>query len=124
MDDGKAWTELTTNLPERQWVSRIVASKHAEGTVYVTQRGREDDDFAPYIYKSTDYGKTWTTLVANMPAGPVNVIREDPVNANMLYVGNDFGAYVSTNGGHAWSVLGGNLPSIEVSDLQIQPRRT
>ena len=59
IDGGKEWTELTTKLPVRRWISRVVPSTHAEGTVYVTQRGREDDDFAAYIYKSTDFGRTF-----------------------------------------------------------------
>jgi photosystem II stability/assembly factor-like uncharacterized protein len=122
IDGGKEWTELTTRLPVRRWISRLVPSMHAEGTVYVTQRGREDDDFAPYIYKSTDFGKTFRMINGNIPAGPVNVIREDPRNPNVLYVGTDFGVYVTTDGGTRWNVLGGNLPSVQVSDLQIQAR--
>ena len=119
IDGGKEWTELTSKLPVRRWISRVTPSSHAEGTVYVTQRGREDDDFAAYIYKSTDFGKTFRSIVNNIPAGPVNVIREDPRNANVLYVGTDFGVFVSTNGGARWDVVGGNLPSVQVSDLQI-----
>jgi photosystem II stability/assembly factor-like uncharacterized protein len=122
LDGGKEWTNLTQQLPARKWISRIVASEHAEGTIYVTQRGREDDDFAPYVYKSTDYGKTFKSIVANIPAGPVNVIREDPTNPNVLFVGTDFGVYVSANGGTRWEVLGGNLPSTQVSDMQYHPR--
>jgi photosystem II stability/assembly factor-like uncharacterized protein len=122
IDGGKEWTELTTKLPVRRWISRVTPSAQAEGTVYVTQRGREDDDFAAYIYKSTDFGKTFQSIVNNIPAGPVNVIREDPKNPNVLYVGTDFGVFVSTNGGARWEVLGGNLPSVQVSDLQISPR--
>ena len=74
------------------------------------------------IYKSTDGGKTFTSIVANIPAGPVNVIREDPTNANILYVGTDFGAFITTDGGKQWQVLGGNLPSVQVSDLQFHKR--
>jgi hypothetical protein len=99
----------------------LVPSTHAEGTVYVVQRGREDDDFAAYLYKSVDYGKTFTSIVNNMPAGPVNVIREHPSNANVLFAGTDFGVFVSINGGAKWDVLGGNLPSTQVSDLQYHP---
>ena len=121
IDTGKEWTELTNRLPVRRWFSGLVPSKYAEGTVYVTQRGREDDDFAAYIYKSTDFGKTFTSIVSNIPAGPVNVIREHPTNPNVLFVGTDFGVYVSTNGGAKWEVLGGNLPSTQVSDLQYHP---
>jgi len=122
IDNGKEWTELTSHLPNRRWISRVVASEHAEGTLYVTQRGREDDDFAPYVYKSTDYGKTFKSIAANIPAGSINVIREDPTNASVLFVGTDFGVYVSTSGGAKWDVLGGNLPSVQVSDLQYQAR--
>ena len=96
--------------------------QHNEATVYVTQRGREDDDFGVYVYRSTDYGKTFTNLAANLPAGPVNVIREDPSNANTLYLGTDFGAFISTDAGKTWQVLGGNLPSTQVSDLQYHTR--
>jgi photosystem II stability/assembly factor-like uncharacterized protein len=122
MDDGKTWSDLTKSLPVQKWISRVVPSQFAEGTVYVSQRGREDDDFAPYVYKSTDYGKTFTRMANNLPAGPVNVIREDPTDANILYAGTDFGAFVSTNGGRKWEVLGGNLPSVQVSDLAYQAR--
>ncbi|MDQ3487298.1 MAG: hypothetical protein M3468_06135, partial [Acidobacteriota bacterium] len=121
-DAGKSWTDLTTRVPSRKWYSRVVPSMHADNTVYVTQRGREDDDFAPYIYKSTDGGKTFTSITSNIPAGPVNVIREDPTNPNVLYVGTDFGAFVSTDGGTGWQVLGGNLPSTQVSDLVYHAR--
>jgi photosystem II stability/assembly factor-like uncharacterized protein len=121
-DAGKTWTDLTDRIPSPKWYSRVVPSQHADNTVYVTQRGREDDDFAPYIYKSTDGGKTFTSIVGNIPAGPVNVIREDPTNAEILYAGTDFGAFISTDGGKVWHVLGGNLPSTQVSDLVLHPR--
>jgi hypothetical protein len=121
-DGGKNWSDLTASLPARKWVSRIVPSRHADGTLFVTLRGREDDDFAPYVYKSTDNGKTFTSLAANLPAGPVNVIREDPADRDILYLGTDFGAFTTTTGGREWHVLGGNLPSTQVSDLQVHPR--
>src|SRR5262249_13551647 len=121
-DGGATWTELTASLPVRKWISRVVPSQFNEGTVYVTERGREDDDFAVYVYKSTDYGKTFASLGAGIPAGSVNVIREDPTNQNVLYLGTDFGAFVSTNVGQRWVVLGGNLPSVQVSDLQYLAR--
>ena len=69
-DAGKQWTDLTAGVPTRRWYSRVVPSEHADGTVYVTQRGREDDDFGVYVFKSTDFGKTFTSLAANLPAGP------------------------------------------------------
>ena len=122
MDDGKRWSEITAALRSRKWISRVVPSQHAEGTVYVAQRGREDDDFNAYLYKSIDYGGTFTSIVGNIPAGSVNVIREDPTDPNTLYVGTDFGVFVSVDGGRAWRVLGGNLPSVQVSDLQYHAR--
>jgi photosystem II stability/assembly factor-like uncharacterized protein len=121
-DAGKIWINVSANVPTRRWYSRVVPSQHNEATVYVTQRGREDDDFGVYVYKSTDYGKTFTSLAANLPAGPMNVIREDPSNADTLYVGTDFGAFITTDGGKTWQVLGGNLPSTQVSDLQYHAR--
>ena len=121
-DAGKTWTDLSSRVPSKKWYSSVVPSQHADETVYITQRGREDDDFAAYVYKSTDGGKTFTSIAANLPAGPVNVIREDPSNPNVLYLGTDFGAFVSTDGGKRWHVLGGNLPSTQVSDLWYQPR--
>ncbi|MGH9371093.1 MAG: VPS10 domain-containing protein, partial [Vicinamibacterales bacterium] len=121
-DDGKTWTDLSSHVPTLRWYSRVVPSRHAAGTVYVTQRGREDDDFGVYVYKSTDFGKTFTSLAANIPAGSVNVIREDPSNPNVLYLGTDFGAFISTTGGQQWQVLGGGLPSVQVSDLAYHAR--
>jgi hypothetical protein len=121
-DSGKAWTELTGNLPQRKWISRIVPSAFEEGTVYVTQNGKRDDEFAAYVYKSTDYGKTFTSIAANLPCGPVNVIREDPTNAKILYVGTDMGVFVTKDGGARWDVLGGNLPNTFVHDIVIHPR--
>ena len=121
-DAGTTWTDLSARMPSRKWYSRVVPSRHADGTVYVTQRGREDDDFAPYIYKSTDGGKTFTSISGNIPAGPVNVIREDPADPNVLYAGTDFGAFMTRDGGKTWQVLGGNLPSTQVSDLVYNER--
>ncbi len=121
-DYGKTWTEIVAGLPYQKWVSRLVASAYDIGTVYMTQNGKRDDDFTPYIWKSTDFGKTWTSMVANIPPGPVNVIREDPVNRQILYVGTDTGVYVTTDGGKAWSTIGTNLPAAYVHDLVVHPR--
>jgi photosystem II stability/assembly factor-like uncharacterized protein len=122
VDDGKEFRELTANLPKKQWIAKVVASQHDEGTVYVAQQGRYDEDFAPRIYKSTDYGKTFKSIAGNIPGGPINMVREDPVNPNVLYAANDFGVYVTTNGGARWDVLGGNLPSVAVMDFIVHPR--
>ncbi len=121
-DGGKGWTEITAGLPFQKWVSRLVASQHELGTVYMTQNGKRDDDVAPYIWKSTDFGKTWADISKGIPLGPVNVIREDPVNPQILYVGTDGGVYVTKDGAKTWQTLGGNLPTVYVHDLVIHPR--
>ncbi len=121
-NSGADWQEIVSGLPYRKWVSQIEASRFAEGRVYMTQNGKRDDDFAAYIWKSENYGQSWESIKANIPYGPVNVIREDPKNENILYVGTDYGVFVSTNRGESWETLVGNLPTTYVHDLQIQPR--
>ena len=118
---GKNWNEITIGLMKNKWISRVIASGNKMSRVYLTQNGKRDDDFAPYVWKSEDYGKTWDNITANIPLGPVNVIREDPSDEKVLYVGTDTGVYASTNRGKSWSVLG-NLPTVYVQDLVIQPR--
>jgi len=121
-DSGKTWQEITPGLVPQRWISRIVASAHQLGTVYLTQNGKRDDDFTPYVWKSTDFGKTWRNIAGNIPLGPVNVIREDPVDPQILYLGTDLAVYASKDGGQTWQVLGKNLPSVYVLDLVIHPR--
>ncbi len=121
-DGGSSWTEITAGLPYNKHVWSIVASKYDPATVYVTLVGRHDDDFAPYVFKSSDYGKTWASIAANLPGGPTNVIREDPKKKDVLYVGLDFGVYVTTDGAKTWNYLGAGLPNAPVWDLQIHPR--
>jgi ligand-binding sensor domain-containing protein len=110
------------DLPYQKWVSRIVASTFEMGTVYMTQNGKRDDDFTPYVWKSTNYGKTWVDISNGIPFGPVNVIREDPKNRNILYLGTDGGVYVTTDGAKTWNALGTGLPMTYVLDLVIHPR--
>jgi photosystem II stability/assembly factor-like uncharacterized protein len=121
-DGGKYWQEIMEGLPYQKWISRIVASGFEMGTVYMTQNGKRDDDFAPYVWKSTNYGKTWVDISKGIPVGPVNVIREDPKNRNILYVGTDGGVYVTTDGAKTWNALGAGLPMTYVLDLVVHPR--
>jgi len=120
-DGGKTWTEIRNGAVPQKFVSRIVASKYDIGTVYMTQTGRRDDDFQVYIWKSANFGDTWQDISGNIPVGPVNVIREDPVNSNILYAGTDGGVFVTKDGGKRWDVLG-TLPFSYVHDLAIHPR--
>jgi photosystem II stability/assembly factor-like uncharacterized protein len=122
LNDGGKWREIMDGLAPHRWVSRIEASRFTKGTVYMAQNGKRHDDFTPYLWKSSDYGKTWQSIVGNIPIGPINVVREDPKNPKVLYVGTDISVYVSIDGGKKWHVLGRKLPSTFVSDLIIHPR--
>ncbi len=119
---GETWTEITRGLQPDRFTSRITASAYDEGTVFLTQNGKRSDDFTPYVWKSTDYGRTWESIASNIPTGPVNVIREDPKNPALLYVGTDVSVYASLDGGATWHVVADELPSTFVHDLVIHPR--
>jgi len=123
-DNGKAWTKLNDKIAGNPgyWVSRVAASPSDPAAAYVSYTGFRNDDFKPYVYKTTDYGATWTSLATGLAEGPVNVIREDPKNPKLLFAGTDFGAYVSLDGGAAWTKLKADLPTQPVQDLKIHPR--
>ena len=121
-DGGVTWTDITAGLPYNRHVWCMVASQYDPATVYIALVGRHDDDFAPYLFKSTDYGKKWTGIAANLPGGPANVIREDPKKKDVLYCGTDYGVYASRDGGKTWNCLGTGLPNAPVWDLQVHPR--
>jgi len=121
-DGGATWTDLSAGLAPGRWVTRVVASAFAEGTVYVSQSGYRNDEFAPYVWRSNDYGLTWESLAAGLPAEPVNTVREDPRARHLLYVGTDVGAFVSLDQGRTWQALTGGLPHVPVHDLLVHPR--
>jgi photosystem II stability/assembly factor-like uncharacterized protein len=122
-DDGKTWTKIMAGLPKNAHVSRLEASRTKDGTVYITLSDRREDNIKPYIYKTSDFGKTWIRITGDLPASPVNVIREDPFNTSILYCGTDLGVYTSKNGGKNWHSVQANLPmSVSVQDLFIHPR--
>jgi photosystem II stability/assembly factor-like uncharacterized protein len=124
-DDGKTWEKISVfpGVPNMAYVSRVVASKHDEGTVYVTLDNHRSNDFKPYIVKSTDYGKTWKSISSNLPVnGSVQVVREHPRTAGLLFAGTEFGAFYSSNGGASWSKLPNNLPTVAVHDIVVHPR--
>lgn len=122
-NDGGNWISINKGLPQNTHVSRLVASQYNESTVYVTLNDRREDNISPYIFKSTDNGKTWVNIAGNLPPSPVNVIREDPFKNNILYCGTDMGVYVSRNMGKNWVPLNNNLPAVvSVQDLFIHPK--
>src|SRR5205807_2718885 len=86
------------------------------------KNGFRNDDFAPYVYRTTDYGRTWTAIAGNLPNAPVNVVVQDRRNRQLLVAGNDLGVFVSIDGGARWSALKANLPTVAVHDLTIHPR--
>jgi photosystem II stability/assembly factor-like uncharacterized protein len=121
---GRTWTDLTAKLPGHtgQWISRVAASHHAAGTAYVTATGYRTDDHAAYVWKTTDFGATWTSIAANLPKEPINVIREDRKNPNLLFVGTDLGLYATLDGGKAWHRMKNGMTTNPVHDLHIHPR--
>ena len=118
---GGSWENISSSLPKNLWVSRVIASSHKKERVYVTLNGYRFDDFTPYVYVSEDFGKTWKNIGNSIPTSAVNVIKEDPTNENLLYLGTDNGAYVSFNKGKTWQSFNKNLPNVAVHDLVIQP---
>jgi photosystem II stability/assembly factor-like uncharacterized protein len=118
-NDGDSWHKIDDDLPDK-WVSRLIASQHAIGTVYVSFTGFREDNFEKYLYMSTNYGKTWKSIASNLPSESINVIREDPTNQDILYVGTDLGVYVSLDRGNKWHSLCNNLPTTPVHDLSVQ----
>jgi photosystem II stability/assembly factor-like uncharacterized protein len=112
-DGGRTWKNVRSAMPNHPgyWVSRVEASHAAAGTAYVTVTGLRNDDFKPFIWKTTDFGETWTSIAGNLPQEAINVVRESPRNGNVLFVGTDLGVYVTLDGGRAWTKLKGQLPA-------------
>jgi photosystem II stability/assembly factor-like uncharacterized protein len=124
-DGGATWTRYLKfpGVPDQAYVSRVVASKTTEGTVYATMDNHRNNDFKPYVLKSTDYGAHWSSIAGNLPGnGSVQVIREHPRNGNLLFTGTEFGAFYSADAGHTWTQLKYNIPTVAVHDIVIHPR--
>jgi photosystem II stability/assembly factor-like uncharacterized protein len=119
---GLAWQDVAARLPKDRWVSRVEASSHARERAYVTLNGYRDDDITAYVYRTDDLGKHFKDISKGLPAEAVNVIREDPLMEDVLYVGTDRGVYVSTDRGDSWNALQGGLPNVPVHDLVVHPR--
>ncbi len=124
-DGGKAWRRLDKfpGVPELSYVSRVTPSRHDVNTLYATFENHKQGDFKPYVLKSTDLGRSWTSIAANLPEnGPVWVLVEDHVSRDLLFAGTEFGVFFTNDGGRKWVQLKGGMPPICVKDLAIQKR--
>ncbi len=125
---GKSWTNLVKNvrgLPPSSWVSWVEASRFAPGTAYAAFDRHTFGDMTPWVYRTTDFGKTWTRIVspAQGVRGYAHVVKEDTVRKDLLFVGTEFGLWISVDGGKDWAEFkGGDFPSVAVRDFQVQPR--
>src|ERR1700693_2677581 len=127
-NDGGQWTDITTRfpgVPKKTWVSRVEPSHFDTATVYVTFDNHRENDFRPYVYVSNDFGRTFRSIANNLPTGGVDfvhVIREDPANRDLLFLGSDGGAYVFTGRGERRRRFMTGLPTVPVHGLEIHPR--
>src|SRR5205085_5815618 len=121
-DGGKSWTNVTpAGLPKFARISLIDASPNNPGSAYLAAKNYQNDDRAPYIYRTHDFGKTWTKIVTGMRGDYfVHAVREEPKRRGLLYAGTEHGIYVSWNDGDSWQSLSLNLPDVQVSDLLVQ----
>lgn len=125
-DSGKSWTKLNDKIPGKPEykVSRVEASRHDPEEAFITLNGRRvTGDLKPYAYRTTDYGETWESITNGLPAGePVNVIRHDHKNPDLLFLGTEKSIYVSLDRGASWQSLRNNMPNIPITDMVIHPR--
>jgi photosystem II stability/assembly factor-like uncharacterized protein len=126
-DGGVNWREVTQNIaaaggPADYWVSRVHPSARFEGTAYVAKTGFRNDDGRPFLYKTADFGSTWTAVTSGLPDFPVNVVFEDRKNSDLIFAGTDVGVFVSLDAGNSWTRFKSNLPSVPVKDLVVHPR--
>jgi photosystem II stability/assembly factor-like uncharacterized protein len=125
-DGGKTWNNVTANIggvPHGLWVSRVAASHHDPARAYAAIDGHRSDDFHTYLFTTDDYGATWREIVSDIPANqPMKGFAEDPVNANLLFAGTEFGIYMSVDRGGHWQQLKDGMPTVSVDDIQIHPR--
>ena len=125
-DGGATWTNVSKNVPgigDTYHISRVEPSNFDAGTCYLAVDGHRLDDLKPYLFVTRDYGATWTSLVNNLPKwGSVNVVLEDAKNKDLLFVGTEFGLYVSTNGGAEWKPMMSGMPIMRIDDLVVHPR--
>lgn len=126
-DGGKHWTNVAKNisgLPAGTWVTTIEASHFDPATAYATFDGHAAGDMKTYVYQTKDYGKTWASLATSELSGYAHVVRQDLVNTNLLFVGTEFGLFISIDGGAHWAQFKGSLPNVAVRDIAIHPRES
>jgi photosystem II stability/assembly factor-like uncharacterized protein len=134
-DGGKTWSNVTANLtglpkydlkdgakPFHPWVTSVEPSHVEEGTAYATLDGHFSGDAKTYVYKTTDYGKTWQNVATPVLKGYAHVVREDPVNSNLVFLGTEQGLFMSFDAGRGWAQFTGNFPNVAVRDVVIHPR--
>jgi photosystem II stability/assembly factor-like uncharacterized protein len=125
-DGGQNWTDVSAKIPgvpKDRWVTRVECSHHDEATAYLTIGRYRNDDHKPYVFKTTDFGATWTSIANNLPDdSPINVIRESSRNPNLLFLGTEYAVHVSLDGGKVWHHLKAGLPVVPIHDLVIHPR--
>lgn len=119
-DGGINWQTISTTFPKDLWVSRVAASTHKNERVYVTLNGYRWDDFTPYVYVSDDYGQSWRSIAPGFKTLSVNVLTEDNINPDILYLGTDNGVYISFDQGKDWQTFHKGLPPVAVHDMVIQ----
>ena len=126
-DGGRTWSNTFVNVPglkPNAWIATVEASHFDAGTAYVTADHHQDDDYSPFVYLTTDFGKTWKSIRGDLPdkAWWTHVVREDPRNRNLLYAGTEAGMWASWDRGAHWVSLRGDLPVVPVRDIQVHPR--
>lgn len=125
-DEGATWTNVIGNVPgvpAGTWVRHVEASRHDASVVYALFDGHQNGDFTNRLYRSADYGRTWSSVVANLPAAVVpHVLREDLVDRNLIFLGTEFGLYLSTDRAAHWVSFRANMPMVPVNDVQIHAR--
>jgi len=119
---GQDWEKISNSLPVDYWISQVAPSNHKTGRVYASLNGYRWDNFDAMIYASDNFGKSWTRIGTGLPKEPVNVIKEDPVNEDILYVGTDHGIYVSLDRGQTFQTFNNGLTNTPIHDLVIHPR--
>lgn len=125
-DGGKSWNDVSSaleGLPKETWINTFEPSTHQAGRAYVAINNYRNDDYGNYIYRTEDYGKTWESVEGDLPANRVaRTLREDPKNPDLLYLGTEFGLFISNDAGKHWVELKSNMPTLPFNDLVIHPR--